>query len=108
MFLQIKWTFLSGKMDFQETEGMQTEEPRAKPPQLEVKGPSPGNPFAGLLNAIAVIASGVLAGLLGTSQREKKALQSTISAVCIYQPLGNISSPLAPSNILHAHNKIVC
>jgi hypothetical protein len=69
---------------------MQPEEPWAEPPQLEVKGSSPGNPFADLLNAIAVIASGVLAGLLGTSQREKKALQSTISAVCIYQPLVNV------------------
>jgi hypothetical protein len=69
---------------------MQPEEPWAEQPQLEVKGSSPGNPFADLLNAIAVIASGVLAGLLGTSQQEKKALQSTISAVCIYQPLVNI------------------
>jgi hypothetical protein len=69
---------------------MQPEQPWAEPPQLEVKVSSPGNPFADLLNAIAVIASGVLAGLLGTSQREKKALQSTISAVCIYQPLVNV------------------
>lgn len=68
-------------MDFQKTEEMQPEEPWAEPPQIEVKGSSPGNPFAGLLNAIAVIASGVLAGLLGTSQREKKALQSIISSM---------------------------
>lgn len=72
---------VTDKRDFQNTEGMQPEQPWAEPPQLEVKGSSPGNPFADLLNAIAVIASGVLAGLLGTSQREKKALQSTISAM---------------------------
>lgn len=70
---------VTDRMDFHKTEGMQPEKPLAEPPQPEVNGPSPGNPFVDLLNAIAVIASGVLAGLLGTSQREKKALQSTIS-----------------------------
>uniref|UniRef100_A0ACD5U7Q5 Uncharacterized protein n=1 Tax=Avena sativa TaxID=4498 RepID=A0ACD5U7Q5_AVESA len=72
---------VTDKMEFQKTEGMQHEEPWAEPSQLEVKGPSPGNPFAGLLNAISVLASGILAGLLGTSQQEKKALQSTISSM---------------------------
>lgn len=72
-------------MDIPKTKGTQPEEPWAEPPQPEVKGPPPGNPLTGVLNAIAVIASGVLAGLLGTSQRDKKALQSTISAVCHLQ-----------------------
>ena len=79
-------------MDFQTTEGMQPEEPWAEPPQLDVKGPPLENPFAGLLNAVAVIASGVLAGLLGTSQREKEALESTISAVCDLPTFGKIIS----------------
>jgi hypothetical protein len=42
---------------------------------------TPGNPLSGLLNAIAVAASGVLAGLYGTSQQEKKALESVVSSV---------------------------
>ncbi|KAI5021718.1 hypothetical protein ZWY2020_058448 [Hordeum vulgare] len=72
---------VTDKMGIQTSEEMQLEETRAKPPQPEVKRPSPGNPLANLLNAIAVIASGLLAGLLGTTQREKKALQSTISSM---------------------------
>lgn len=72
---------VTDKMDIPKTKGTQPEEPWAEPPQPEVKGPPPGNPLTGVLNAIAVIASGVLAGLLGTSQRDKKALQSTISAM---------------------------
>jgi hypothetical protein len=47
-----------------------------------VEGSPSRNPLVGLLNAIAIVASGVFAGLLGTSQEEKKALQSTISSVC--------------------------
>lgn len=47
-----------------------------------MKVPPAVNPLAGLLNAIAVIASGVFAGLFGASQREKEALQSTVSTVC--------------------------
>ncbi|XP_044448752.1 MAR-binding filament-like protein 1 [Triticum aestivum] len=72
---------VTDKMDIQMSEEMQPEETRAGPPQPEVKRPSPGNPLASLLNAIAVIASGLLAGLLGTTQREKKALQSVISSM---------------------------
>lgn len=71
------------------SEEMQPEETRAEPPQPEVERPSPGNPLASLLNAIAVIASGLLAGLLGTTQREKKALQSTISSVCHLPTFGH-------------------
>jgi hypothetical protein len=55
-----------------------------------VKVPHARNPLAGLLNAIAVIASGVFAGLLGASQQEKNTLQSTISSVCHLQSLINI------------------
>uniref|UniRef100_A0A0D9WDG0 Uncharacterized protein n=1 Tax=Leersia perrieri TaxID=77586 RepID=A0A0D9WDG0_9ORYZ len=62
-------------------EETQPEEPSAEESQTEVKGPPAGNPLAGLLNAIAVIASGVLAGLFGPSQEENKALQSTISTM---------------------------
>lgn len=64
----------------------QAETPLPEAPQPEsslpvVQEQSPGNPLAGLLNAIAVVASGVLAGLYGTSEQEKKALQSVISSV---------------------------
>ncbi|KAG8045882.1 hypothetical protein GUJ93_ZPchr0008g11394 [Zizania palustris] len=62
----------------------QTPLPEASQPEPSLpvtQEQAPGNPFAGLLNAIAVIASGVLAGLYGTSQQEKKALQSVISSM---------------------------
>lgn len=64
----------------------QAETPLPEAPQPESSLPAvqeqpPGNPLAGLLNAIAVVASGVLAGLYGTSRQEKKALQSVISSV---------------------------
>uniref|UniRef100_A0A0E0BY76 Uncharacterized protein n=1 Tax=Oryza meridionalis TaxID=40149 RepID=A0A0E0BY76_9ORYZ len=49
---------------------------------------TPGNPLSGLLNAIAVAASGVLAGLYGTSQQEKKALESVVSSVKHLQTYG--------------------
>jgi hypothetical protein len=70
------------RTDFSEVEGGQPEEPEEKLLQLDVEGPPSRNPLVGLLNAIAIVASGVFAGLLGTSQQEKKALQSTISSVC--------------------------
>ncbi|VAH58042.1 unnamed protein product [Triticum turgidum subsp. durum] len=73
-------------VDEPQTGGTQTETPLLEAPQPEsslpvVQTQSSGNPLAGLLNAIAVIASGVLAGLYGTSQQEKKALQSVVSSV---------------------------
>uniref|UniRef100_J3M4H8 Uncharacterized protein n=1 Tax=Oryza brachyantha TaxID=4533 RepID=J3M4H8_ORYBR len=69
------------RMDSVKTEETQPEEPSADKSQDEVKAPPAVNPLAGFLNAIAVIASGVLAGLFGASQQEKKALQSTVSAM---------------------------
>lgn len=73
---------LSDRADIQKADVTQPEEPREKIHQPDEQGPPARNPIAGLLNAIAIIASGVFAGLLGTSQQEKKALQSTISSVC--------------------------
>uniref|UniRef100_A0A453E8R1 Uncharacterized protein n=1 Tax=Aegilops tauschii subsp. strangulata TaxID=200361 RepID=A0A453E8R1_AEGTS len=73
-------------VDEPQTGGTQSEAPLLEAPQPEsslpvVQTQSPGNPLAGLLNAIAVIASGVLAGLYGTSRQEKEALQSVVSSV---------------------------
>ncbi|KAJ1261987.1 hypothetical protein BS78_09G071700 [Paspalum vaginatum] len=62
-------------------DGIQAEEPQEELHQPDVKGAQTRNLLAGLLNAIAVIASGVFAGLLGTSRQEKKAFQSTISSM---------------------------
>jgi hypothetical protein len=73
---------ISDKTDVSEAEGTEPEEPEEKLLQLHVEGSPSRNPLVGLLNAIAIVASGVFAGLLGTSQEEKKALQSTISSVC--------------------------
>ncbi|CAL4910080.1 unnamed protein product [Urochloa decumbens] len=67
--------------DIQKADGSQHEGPQEELPHSNVKVPHARNPLAGLLNAIAVIASGVFAGLLGTSQQEKNALQSTISSM---------------------------
>jgi hypothetical protein len=75
---------LSDRTDIQKADVTHPEEPREELHQPDEQGQPARNPLAGLLNAIAVIASGVFAGLLGTSQQEKKALQSTISSVCIY------------------------
>lgn len=75
---------LSDRTDIQKADVTEPEEPREELHQPDEQGQPARNPLAGLLNAIAVIASGVFAGLLGTSQQEKKALQSTISSVCIY------------------------
>ena len=75
---------LSDRTDIQKADVTLPEEPREELHQPDEQGQPARNPLAGLLNAIAVIASGVFAGLLGTSQQEKKALQSIISSVCIY------------------------
>ncbi|KAK3137355.1 hypothetical protein QOZ80_5BG0451230 [Eleusine coracana subsp. coracana] len=72
---------VTDRADVTETEGTQPEEPEENLLQPDVEGPSSRNPLVGLLNAIAIVASGVFAGLLGTSQQEKKALQSTISSM---------------------------
>ncbi|KAK3140569.1 hypothetical protein QOZ80_5AG0402730 [Eleusine coracana subsp. coracana] len=72
---------VTDRADVSETEGTQPEEPEENLLQPDVEGSSSRNPLGGLLNAIAIIASGVFAGLLGTSQQEKKALQSTISSM---------------------------
>ncbi|GJM94783.1 hypothetical protein PR202_ga11462 [Eleusine coracana subsp. coracana] len=72
---------VTDRADVSETEGTQPEEPEENLLQPDVEGSSSRNPLVGLLNAIAIIASGVFAGLLGTSQQEKKALQSTISSM---------------------------
>ncbi|BAS92556.1 MAR-binding filament-like protein 1 [Oryza sativa Japonica Group] len=72
---------VTDRMDTVKTEETQPEEPSAEESLAEVKVPPAVNPLAGLLNAIAVIASGVFAGLFGASQREKEALQSTVSTM---------------------------
>uniref|UniRef100_A0A0E0PIA7 MAR-binding filament-like protein 1 n=1 Tax=Oryza rufipogon TaxID=4529 RepID=A0A0E0PIA7_ORYRU len=72
---------VTDRIDTAKTEETQPEEPSAEESLAEVKVPPAVNPLAGLLNAIAVIASGVFAGLFGASQREKEALQSTVSTM---------------------------
>ncbi|TVU17171.1 hypothetical protein EJB05_33188, partial [Eragrostis curvula] len=72
---------VTDRMDVLEAEGPQTEEAEDELPLPDVEGSPSRNPLIGLLNAIAVVASGVFAGLLGTSQQEKQALQSTISSM---------------------------
>jgi hypothetical protein len=63
---------LSDRTDIQKADVTEPEEPREELHQPDEQGqPAARNPLAGLLNAIAVIASGVFAGLLGTSQQEK-------------------------------------
>lgn len=69
-----------------QTGGAQAETQPSEAPQPESslqsqQEQSPGNPVLGLLNIIVVGASGVLAGLYGTSRQENKALQSIISSV---------------------------
>lgn len=72
---------VTDRTDIQKADVTQPEEPWEELHQPDEQGQPARNPLAGLLNAIAVIASGVFAGLLGTSQQEKKALQSTISSM---------------------------
>jgi hypothetical protein len=74
------------KPDNPQPEGTQTQTLPSEAQQPEsslqsVQKQSPGNPVLGLFNAVAVAASGVLAGLYGTSRQENKALQSIISSV---------------------------
>ncbi|KAF8724918.1 hypothetical protein HU200_020632 [Digitaria exilis] len=72
---------VTDRTDILKAGGSQQEEPQDELPQSVVKVQHARNPLSGLLNALAVIASGVFAGLLGTSQQEKKALQSTITSM---------------------------
>jgi hypothetical protein len=74
------------KPDNPQPEEIQTEILRSEARQSEsslqsVQEQSTGNPVLGLLNVVVVAASGVLAGLYGTSRQENKALQSIISSV---------------------------
>jgi hypothetical protein len=74
------------KPDNLQPEEIQTEILRSEARQLESSSQSEqeqstGNPVLGLLNVVVIAASGVLAGLYGTSRQENKALQSIISSV---------------------------
>ncbi|XP_039836804.1 MAR-binding filament-like protein 1 isoform X2 [Panicum virgatum] len=74
-------SLVSNRTDIQKADGSQHEEPQEELPQSVVKVQHARNPLAGLLNAIAIMASGVFTVLLGTSHQEKKDLQSTISSM---------------------------
>jgi hypothetical protein len=74
------------KPDNPQPEEIQTEILRSEARQPESSSQSEqeqstGNPVLGLLNVVVIAASGVLAGLYGTSRQENKALQSIISSV---------------------------
>jgi hypothetical protein len=64
-----------------QTEILHSEARQSESSLQSVQEQSTGNPVLGLLNVVVVAASGVLAGLYGTSRQENKALQSIISSV---------------------------